>query len=112
MHPLQNLFYGEPNAKRWRRAMDDALKRDAKNPDVSVSELIEKTLREGGVSDETLDAPPEARNARKPNGDVLSDDEAADAKRARLRDAAKKFLSLPPPPTRTETVLRVEAPAR
>ena len=112
VHPLQNLFYGEPNAKRWRRAMDDALKRDAKNPDVSVSELIEKTLREGGVSDETLDAPPEARNARKPNGDVLSDDEAADAKRARLRDAAKKFLSLPPPPTRTETVLRVEAPAR
>ena len=112
VHPLQNIFYGEPNAKRWRRAMDDALKRDAKNPDVSVSELIEKTLREGGVSDETLDAPPEARNARKPNGDVLSDDEAADAKRARLRDAAKKFSSLPPPPTRTETFSRVEAPAR
>ena len=46
VHPLQNLFYGEPNAKRWRRAMDEALKRDAKNPDATVSELIERTLEE------------------------------------------------------------------
>ena len=51
VHPIQNLFYGEPNAKRWRRAMDDALKRDvAKNPDVSVSELLARTLREGSVA--------------------------------------------------------------
>lgn len=112
VHPLQNLFYGEPNAKRWRRAMDDALKRDAKNPDVSVSELIDQTLREGGVSDETLDAPPSVRRSRKPNGLGLSDDEAADTKRARLRDAAKKLRSLPPPPTRSVETRVVPAPAR
>jgi tRNA-dihydrouridine synthase A len=109
---LQNLFYGEPNAKRWRRAMDDALKRDAKNPDVCVSELIDQTLREGGVSDETLDAPPSVRRSRKPTGDGLSDEEAAEKKRLRLRDAAKKLRSLPPPPTRSVKTRVLPAPAR
>ena len=97
VHPIQNLFYGEPNAKRWRRAMDDALKRDAKNPDVSVSELLARTLREGAVSDETLDAPPGARHR-------ASDENAAsEMRRIRYANAAEKLRSLPPPPTRTET---------
>ena len=56
MHPLQNLFLGEPNAKVWRRAVDEALKEDARNPDVTVGDILERTL--GVLSDETLDAPP------------------------------------------------------
>ena len=104
VHPIQNLFYGEPNAKRWRRAMDDALKRDAKNPDVSVSELLARTLREGAVSDETLDAPPGARHK-------ASDENAAsEMKRIRYANAAEKLRSLPPPPTRTETERKKAAP--
>ena len=102
VHPLQNLFYGEPNAKRWRRAMDEALKRDAKNPDVSVSELLERTLKEGAVSDETLDAPPGAprRGAGANAANARGDDEAAETKRLLYANAAEKLRSLPPPPTR------------
>ena len=56
MHPLQNLFLGEPNAKRWRREVDEALKRDGRNPDASVASVLDATL--GVLSDETLDRPP------------------------------------------------------
>ena len=52
MHPLQNLFLGEPNAKVWRRAVNEALKEDARNPDVTVGDILERTL--GVLSDETL----------------------------------------------------------
>ena len=84
--------------------MDDALKRDAKNPDVSVSELLARTLREGAVSDETLDAPPGARHR-------ASDENAAsEMKRIRYANAAEKLRSLPPPPTRTETERKKAAP--
>ena len=56
MHPLQNLFRGKPNAKRWRRAVDEELKRSARDPAASVAGVLEKTL--GVLADEVLDEPP------------------------------------------------------
>ena len=102
VHPLQNLFYGEPNAKRWRRAMDEALKKDSKNEAKKVSELIFETLRDGGVSDETLDAPPELRRRRKPNGVIMGDSEFEEFKEAQYQAAVDKLKNLPTPPRRGE----------
>ena len=87
MHPLQNLFLGEPNAKVWRRRVDEALKEDARNPDVTVGDILERTL--GVLSDETLDAPPgdgstNARHGVKRSGVTLG--------------------NLPPMPTRSALV--------
>ena len=63
MHPLQNLFLGEPNAKRWRREVDEVLKRDARRATTTVTGVLEETLRV--LSDETLDrAPGEVGEAR------------------------------------------------
>mmetsp|Transcript_4273 Transcript_4273/g.10337 ORF Transcript_4273/g.10337 Transcript_4273/m.10337 type:complete len:577 (+) Transcript_4273:2298-4028(+) len=56
MHPLQNLFQGQHNAKVWRREVDEVLKQDAKKPGASVADVLERTL--GVLSDEVLDAPP------------------------------------------------------
>ena len=105
VHPIQNLFFGEPNAKRWRRAMDDALKKDSKNDSVSVSELIFQTLKDGEVSDETLDAPPSMRWRRQPNGMVMGDDEFEDYKHARYATAVRALANLPKPPTRGDGTL-------
>jgi tRNA-dihydrouridine synthase A len=99
MHPVQNLFRGEPNAKRWRRAVDDALKRQ--NPRETVSELIDRTLKESAMSDETLDAPPEARWARK-GGSELTREEASFEKKQRYARAVERLASVPPAPPRIE----------
>ena len=68
MHPLQNLFVGEQNAKVWRREVDEALKRDAKKSGTTVRQLLKETIHV--LSDETLDRPPgEAR--RKEGGTAV-----------------------------------------
>ena len=60
LHPLQNVFAGEPNAKRWRRReVDETLKRVGRDPSATVASVLDATL--GVLSDETLDAPPETR---------------------------------------------------
>ena len=87
MHPLQNLFLGEPNAKVWRRKVDEALKHDARNPDVTVGMILERTL--GVLSDETLDAPPGDRSTSARHG---------------LKKSGVTLGELPPMPTRTVLV--------
>ena len=49
MHPLQNLFLGEPNAKRWRREVDAVLKQDAKTPGMTVGKVLKQTLHVVGL---------------------------------------------------------------
>ena len=82
--------------------MDEALKKDSKNEAKKVSELIFETLRDGGVSDETLDAPPELRRRRKPNGVIMGDSEFEEFKEAQYQAAVDKLKNLPTPPRRGE----------
>ena len=51
--PLLNLFHGEHGGKRWKNAIDIALR--TIHPK-TVTELIEATI--GQIPDEVLDAPP------------------------------------------------------
>ena len=97
MHPLQNVFAGEPNAKRWRREVDETLKRVGRDPSATVASVLDATL--GVLSDETLDAPPKraARsedgsfaNARRTLGDAPRGRDRAGAPRADpAREAAR-----------------------
>jgi hypothetical protein len=51
--PLLNLFHGEHGGKRWKNAIDIALR--TIHPK-TVTELIEATISQ--IPDEVLDAPP------------------------------------------------------
>ena len=97
MHPLQNVFAGEPNAKRWRREVDETLKRVGRDPSATVASVLDATL--GVLSDETLESPPESAarsedgsfaNARRTLGDAPRGCDRAGAPKADpVREAAR-----------------------
>lgn len=98
MHPLQNLFLGEPNAKRWRREVDEALKRDSRTPGATVGGLLKQTLHV--LSDETLDAPP--GSGRRRDGSWEGGDSARMAEEA----AMPELPQMPAPMSRKAPAAR------
>lgn len=52
-NPLLNMFHGQRGGKKWKQAVDEALRRKSV---ATVSQLLAETL--GLVPDEVLDAPP------------------------------------------------------
>jgi hypothetical protein len=58
IRPVLNLFHGERGGKRWKQAVDEALR--TRHP-ATVSELMDATLSQ--VPDDVLDAPPRSAAA-------------------------------------------------